>query len=160
MNCASSNVRRRTSSGARAWARGRWSPRGSPPSSKVLLVIQIDGYHEARRLRKFARRNDVAAIITPTEWHPRGAEVDPGREVAVLPPGIAGVEREGALRTRGEGNPLSLAILGSAHGLAYYRALFEALRAIREVGPERFVIELPEQGRPPGVAAASPVRAG
>ena len=115
---------------------------------KRPLVVQIDGHHEARRLRKFARRQDVAAIITPTE--PLALAVRkwlPGREVALIPPGIAGVERESALRDRAEGGPLSLAILGAAAAPAFHRALFEALRAIREVGPgARFVIELPERG--------------
>ena len=114
---------------------------------KRPLVIQIDGHLEARRLRKFAKRHDIAGIIAPTE--PLAAFVRksmPKSDVALIPTGIASSEREMALRTKADGGPLSMAILGTSQGSGHYRALFEALRAVRDVGPgSRFVLELPPE---------------
>ena len=64
-------------------------------------------------------------------------------DVALIPTGIASSQREIGLRTRREGGPLSMAILGASQGNGHYRALFEALRTVREIGPgARFVLEL------------------
>jgi glycosyltransferase involved in cell wall biosynthesis len=113
---------------------------------KRPLVVQIDGQLEMKRAKRLGRLIQVAGFIASTEPFARQLARDfPKSELELVPPGIAIREREVTLKRRSEDGPLALSILGNSKGRGHYRALFEALSNLREVGPgARFAIELPD----------------
>ena len=113
---------------------------------KRPMVVQVDGQLEVRRARKLGRIIQVAGFIASTEPIATQLARDfPDSELELVPPGVAIREREVTLKRRDDDGPLALSILGRTQGRGHYRALFEALSNLRDVGPgARFVIELPD----------------
>lgn len=99
------------------------------------MVIQLDGYQEARRLRRIPKSTPLAGVIAPSRrLTDLVANERPGCEVQYVPPAIAIGSNDTNLAARDAGGPLSIAIIGDGHSKKAYRALFEALAELKRTG--------------------------
>ena len=99
------------------------------------MIVHLDGYHEARRLRRLGRSTPLAGVIAPSQPLKNLVATErPTCAVQCVVPGIAIGDLDAALRTRSDDGPISIAILGNCDQPRSYRALFEGLVALRGTG--------------------------